>query len=485
MNTNLSINPIIKQNVCNKVQNKGVRKNTPLIRDSFAISPPENKQISFGGLFSSLFVKKTVKPAVNTEDENLPQFTKELARNVNKAWETNFPARNFSCVVSADEFREILPTLNRENFELTDKNLNSGCYCADLDNQTNFSNGTETIFSMMDKVANFANKYHENTGKDFIFALTDRDSLDGVKQAMRLIGENPGKYRHVKFVPGIKMSFAHRAPSSSSVGYENSEMLIYGINPYSENLNEFLDSVIHRRKGMVADFIKSVHNLYPQFAYNIKEFTEQNGLIYKKDFTESNLYWRAKEYSEKKGGDKITGNVSAPEQIFEDAESIFDELDKVYIGSDLSGSVSSLSSENQDESFNLEIQQIFDQYSTRYDYDEHKEVSAAENIYIDLIECLKKEEQKPVMAIAAPYYFSHYFENSQATKTYDNVINFFNVLKEQSEGMLCAFESIVPSYGLDKILGEDTVKNFNDYLRNSPNCNFYEVGGSFHRVTED
>ena len=80
------------------------------------------------------------------------------------------------------------------------------------------------------------------------------------------------------------------------------------------------------------------------------------------------------------------------------------------------------------------------------------------------------------MALSAPFYFSHYFEES-GSKTFEKVVKFIKELQENSNGMLLAFESVVPKYDLDSNLTPDIIKNFNNYMRN--NTDLYEVGGSF------
>ena len=129
-----------------------------------------------------------------------------------------------------------------------------------------------------------------------------------------------------------------------------------------------------------------------------------------------------------------------------------------------------------------------------------------------------EEETRPVMAIAAPYYLSHYFKDKDP-KTFDGVITFLKDLQEQSKGnnpdsepMLIAFESKAPKYRLDdklfirptandfptdkndfnpnnpnfyKLKEEPILETFNEYLRNSKEINLYEVGGSWHDPYKD
>ena len=399
----------------------------------------------------------------------------------------NIPAQNFNCIMTPDELREILPNLTQDNFLATTKNQDNGVYCVDLDYQTSFSSGNENIFDILDNVAQYANKYYEKNGKDFIFAITDRDSIEGLQHALRIIGLNPEKFKHVKIVPGIKMSFAHEAPNSN-IGYENSDMLIYGINPFSENIIDFVETTVQKRKNMTINFIRQVNELYPEFAYSVLEFAQQNRIKYKKGFCVSNLYWRAREYAETKGDTAIKGISMVPKEILAEAEEILNELDQVFLGSN-QGGFSALGSEIiKDEEVNKSIKEVFSKYSTHYDDETGRVVSEAENLYDEMIDCLSKEPQKPVLAIAAPYYFSHYYE-ARDPHTFDKVVSFIENLQDKSNDMLLAFESVAPSYDidsnlvtksgklLDKYTGNHKINLFNDYIRN--NTGLFEVGGSF------
>ena len=105
-----------------------------------------------------------------------------------------------------------------------------------------------------------------------------------------------------------------------------------------------------------------------------------------------------------------------------------------------------------------------------------------------MIECLSREPQKPILALASPYYFSHYYE-AKDPDTFDKVVKFIENLRSRSNDMLIAFESVAPSYDIDSNLSTrsgnllDKYKNrhkinlFNEYIRK--NTKLYEVGGSF------
>lgn len=484
----------VSQNFPNNQYKKSNGQNTSILRSSgvcdtfYKTANTNEKNISFSGLFSKILGKKTELPDSKFKAGDIPsEFASELSSGIKRVMDCNIPAQNFNCIMTPDELREILPNLTQDNFLATTKNQDNGVYCVDLDYQTSFSSGNENIFDILDNVAQYANKYYEKNGKDFIFAITDRDSIEGLQHALRIIGLNPEKFKHVKIVPGIKMSFAHEAPNSN-IGYENSDMLIYGINPFSENIIDFVETTVQKRKNMTINFIKQVNELYPEFAYSVLEFAQQNRIKYKKGFCVSNLYWRAREYAETKGDTAIKGISMVPKEILAEAEEILNELDQVFLGSN-QGGFSALGSEIiKDEEVNKSIKEVFSKYSTHYDDETGRVVSEAENLYDEMIDCLSKEPQKPVLAIAAPYYFSHYYE-TRDPHTFDKVVDFIENLQNKSNDMLLAFESVSPSYDidsnlvtksgklLDKYTGNHKVNLFNEYLRK--NTGLFEVGGSF------
>lgn len=450
------------------------------ISDSFqASTKPQAQQVSFKGNFFKTLFHKTPDIKAHFEQNEIPkEFAADISKGIKKVMGCNIPAKNFNNVMTPDELRQILPQLKEENFVCSKKNQNSGVYSIDLDYQTSFSSGVENVFDILDNVSQYADSYYAKTGKDFVFALTDRDSLEGLQHALRIIGSNPEQFKHVKLIPGIKMSFAHKAPTSN-IGYENSDMLIYGINPFSDNIVDFVETTIKKRKEMTVNFIKKVNSLYPEFSYSVIEFSKQNNLKYKKGYGVANLYWRAREYAETKGDTEIKSIEMVPKDIIAQANEILDELDQVYLGSDNDG-YSALGSEIiKNEDVNKSIKEVFDEYSTHYDERKGRVVSAAENLYDDMINCLSKEKDKPVLALASPYYFSHYYEGKNA-ETFDNVVRFIKDLCDDSNGMLMAFESIAPSYDLDSSLTPDKIKKFNNYMRE--NLDLYEVGGSFAKV---
>lgn len=460
--------------------------------------PCDTFEISFGkkeekkSIFKRLF--KTYDPQIKIPAQKVngpvSDFAKSLSEGIRRTTGDIIPAENLINIMSPSEFRDVLPQFKAENFRRDRTKVDDGIYCADLDYQSNYSTGKSNVYDILMRVAEQADTYvdiqrekgvPEEEIKPFYFALSDRDVIEGVQQAIIIIGSDPESFKNVKFIPALKLTYAHPA-DTSAIGFENSDMLVYGINPFSKNLSTYLENIVEKRKQMVLSFIQDIYNLYPSLKYNVKDFIETNKIASTRGFAVSNLYWRVREYAESKGDVLLKGIHMTPEEILVTASTIFSNFKNVNIGSKqttlMSPSASTIA-KAQNKDFNKSIKSIFEKYSTRIDGVTDTIVSAGENIYGEMIDCLSKEKEKPVLALSAPIYLADFFE-MQSSKTFPDVIKFINLLQKGSDGMLCAFQSITPTYGLDPAMYSDRIKLFNNYIRQ--NTTLYEVGGSFDGV---
>ena len=410
-------------------------------------------------------------------------YRQELSRGLARYLEADIPPENLAPAASPGEIKKILPQLQTSNFVSSPENVHRSIYSADLDNITTFSyDGEEDPIDVLDDAVQYANFYNWRTGKKFTFAITDNDTVEGLWHVLYHIGSNPGKYKNMNFIPGIRLSFAHRAPNSN-LGFENGRMLVLGINPASKGIAEYIQDILERRRKMVYDFINHASNLYKEFGYKIDEFSPQHRLVFTKDLGQSDLYWRIREYIVSKGDSAIAGPKLTDQEVYQLAEDIINGMDTV-----LTGSAETTSSKlfshiiDDDTEVNILIKEIFDRYSTHYSEVLGAAESSAENIYNQMINCFAAEPQKPVMSIAAPFYFSYHFERSPH-EGYPNTARFFNFLKQKSEGMLIGCETAAPMYDSDRELTPEIIKGFNDYIKR--HTGFLETGGSFASRTEN
>lgn len=462
----------------NLLHQKNNNNHTNLITkfDSFEHSNINNKQntnVTFkGGFFSKIFHKEEVpKPPITIAKD---QYRRTIQIGIKEFFDKDISAENLDFIITPEEFKEILPTLKFENFDV--KNAKSSnpdkIYCADLATETNFGRSETNLFALLDKVAETADKYNQKTGKKFLFSITDIDRVDANKHAIELMASNPEKYKNVRFVPGVKMSFTHKVPSEyGKAEFPISEIAVIGINPFSKKINESLKEIGEKRKEVSREFTLELRAKYPLLNCSFNELLSNNNIYYIGTYNVPNLYQKVIEYVEAKSyrGDMLDYNE-----------------------------------------FNGILQDLFSKYSTREELDKDGNpiiVAPLENTIETIMDTFSEEDTKPVMAIGAPYYLSRYFQDDD-TSTYNGVISFIKDLKEKTDGMLVAFESKAPAYKLDEELyrkvsfrdfpnetvaeitkdykrlltfkEQPALKKFNDFLRNNKEIKLYEIGGSMY-----
>lgn len=138
-------------------------------------------------------------------------------------------------IVGEEEFKYYISRLSEKDFCSKEKSL----FCANLHVHTNYSDGQASVSEILECALELT---ENNLKKDlpFILSITDHDTIEGVKEAVRIISENPEKYRRLKFVPGVEIS-AVETDMPELCGTLDVHSLVYSINPFDEKLNKFLD----------------------------------------------------------------------------------------------------------------------------------------------------------------------------------------------------------------------------------------------------
>lgn len=177
-------------------------------------------------------------------------------------------------IVGSDELKNIMLNLKPENYSIRGKNFENvlnGTYQANLHVHTDFSDGTMTVSELLEQSAKYANKLYSKTGKNFILALTDHETLEGTKEAIKLIAQNPQKYKHLKFVAGMEKGFATPSPQSPFGNpTEMSEIIAYSINPFCPKLNKFIDELQENRKSVAKIIINEANEKIPSAQFSLE-----------------------------------------------------------------------------------------------------------------------------------------------------------------------------------------------------------------------
>lgn len=129
--------------------------------------------------------------------------------------------------------------LNPKIYTPTLENVNNGTFRANFHIHTVNSDGTFTVKEMLDK----AELYAEKTGSSrFYVAITDHNTVQGLKEAIDILQTNPQKYKRVKLVLGVELNAKLEARSDVMKKPVEIHVLCWALNPYDTNLNSLLSS---------------------------------------------------------------------------------------------------------------------------------------------------------------------------------------------------------------------------------------------------
>ncbi len=218
-----------------------------------------------------------LKDKVNNVSANDRQYLEELAKGMTEAFcfEGKIDSYRLASVIGSDELKNILGKLNAENFSVggTDfQNVLNGTFRANLHVHSDYSDGTMTIETILNQAAKYADKVHAKTGEKFILALTDHDFTESSKEALKLIAQNPMKYKNLQFVAGMEKSFAHPSPNSLYGNpTEVSEVIAYSINPYCPKLTEFIDTLQKNRKNLASVILDEANAMFPSAGLSLED----------------------------------------------------------------------------------------------------------------------------------------------------------------------------------------------------------------------
>ena len=216
-----------KLNTTNKNKALSIKTNNIKLADSFEYSnldlkPLSPKPISFGS------------DKLRFRSDKDKKYIQTLANKL----KTN--SKNLDSVMGVDELKTLLSSsaLTPENFlpGEKDQNLLSGKFKINLHLHTVNSDGKMTPQKVLDQAADYSAKYRKN--KPVYVAISDHNTINGSAEALKIISQNPKKYKNIKFIPSVEIAGAYKVSSDNSVS--KFELLAYGINPFDEKLENFL-----------------------------------------------------------------------------------------------------------------------------------------------------------------------------------------------------------------------------------------------------
>ncbi len=295
----MQINPVRQVSFRNNFQNNGVqRMEAPQNCNEDLIVERNNKKKTLLGLGAAALLAggvvafKMIKNR-STKTRDLG-YIADIVRDMSVALKKNIAPEDLSCVVKRNEFFSILSKLKPQDYYVSKEAVDNCLLKADLHSHTLFSDGLGTVADIMEEAAAYGDRLHAKTGEKFIFSITDHDGVEGVKEALEIIAQNPKRFENMRFVPGVELSFVH--PTGFDKNTEGAEFLMHCINPYSKGLNDYIASLRSKRHRMILGTIERLNQGVGDAKFS---FDEMTGHFLKPGGEEFayNLHWRVYNYA--------------------------------------------------------------------------------------------------------------------------------------------------------------------------------------------
>ena len=399
------------------------------MKQHMVIAPPSKAEIFYSEhkaiTYSSAVLAAGLGVIYASKGRPVSKLAKSIASSMGKLSDTQVNPNRLSCIMSGEELLKMLPRLKKASYEATADNMKKGVYRADLHSHSNYSDGVGLVKNLLDDATDYADFLYSKTKNKFIYALTDHDTVNGLQEAMTIISGNPVRYKNLDFVPAIEVSFAHSAPKSGNE-CEVSELLVYGINPYSPKINEFLGKIHQKRSNMLNNFINEAKNINSLAKFSVEEFSKY--YEYEKYGNMMNLHWRAYHYVQTKHA--VTKYAHNTHQ---DPEALYRQIMEDSKGASV-GMLHDKGKLPMDIGESEDFQSIFKKYAPHFE--NGKLIAPSENTFEEVIEAFK-DEKGIFMAFAHPAYFAERVENPKETLKY---------FIENSKGLIKASESFHQAY---------------------------------------
>ncbi|MCR5265252.1 MAG: hypothetical protein K6E29_01495 [Cyanobacteria bacterium RUI128] len=156
-----------------------------------------------------------------------------------------------------------LNTAFKDGYEL--EGAPNKTFRATMHMHTIHSDGTMSVRELLAKSAKYADEVAESlkTNPDakvkhapFTIAITDHDTLEGCKEAARIISEEPERYKNLRVVLGCEMSVENRMLGDELKKPVDQHIIVNVLNPFDEKLNQFFETKKAARKNLAKDLME-------------------------------------------------------------------------------------------------------------------------------------------------------------------------------------------------------------------------------------
>lgn len=150
---------------------------------------------------------------------------------------------------------------------------------ASMHMHTNHSDGKISVSELLDKSAKYADEVFETIKNDpsikaknapFTIAITDHDTLEGCKEAVKIISSDPEKYKNLRVALGVEMTVENRMLGNKLKTPVPIHMTVNCLNPFDEKLNNFFNEKKRHRSELMKKIIEKCSRSEPDFKNTFK-----------------------------------------------------------------------------------------------------------------------------------------------------------------------------------------------------------------------
>lgn len=336
-----------------------------------------------------------------------------------------------------------------ENYVYSTENYINKTFRSDLHSHSTHSDGWGYVSDILDEVAKYADKLNAETGEKFNFALTDHDRVSGVREALKIINNNPQKYKNINFIPAVELSFSFNSQNQVKSG----ELLAYFIDPDSKSMQILVENLNQNRRNMFKNCIEKLGNGF-SLAEMEQYFINRDGETFA-----YNLHYRLRNYAQIKN--RINKMAKATN---ENAEQLYKKLMDGYVyGSQVKRVpkpyvspegfdkyLKSMNISTTTEVIDKNINKICDEFFPKIV--NGRVISNTENSFEKIIDTLKKDDGV-VLAFAHPYYTAEQMTDYK---------NEFDKLLKYAKGKIKLSENYHQAY--NPKIPKDKIEEINNYL---------------------
>ncbi len=241
--------------------------------------------------------KNIAKSVLNTFKEQIQSFPADIEYRKSILQSMGMGETNFArlrSIVGPQEYKSIIHAFSDSSIHYTPgtnlltetkdgyklKGVLDKTFRASMHNHTTHSDGRMSVQELLDQSAQYADEVFESLKNKpnakakhapFTIAITDHDTVEGCKEAVKIISQNPEKYKNLRVVLGMEMSVENRLLKDKIHKPVHLHFTINGINPFDKNLNKFLDSKKMARTELMKNLLQKASFKRKQFLPKSKE----------------------------------------------------------------------------------------------------------------------------------------------------------------------------------------------------------------------